>query len=222
MMGQTSLQLLSIALVGCLAGFMFFNKTPAKIFLGDSGSLTVGMMIAVFSIRFLNLNEPSDTSNNSIFFPQSAAIVFSLLLVPVFDTIRLFSLRLIRKKSPFTADRNHIHHLLLDLHLNHLQSSTILIFYTCCFLLLALLDLPVSLEVYIAGTGIISAFLVRRITKALNRNKRISIPLVKDEYAPVKPGLNIGWLSIPQGNISTGKNALRKNSENRKIAQIKK
>ena len=84
--------------------------------MGDTGSLLLGLINAILVIRFIS------TADNPVsHFPltSSPAIGFSILMVPLFDTIRVFSVRILNRRSPFSPDRNHIHHLLLDRGLSH-------------------------------------------------------------------------------------------------------
>jgi UDP-GlcNAc:undecaprenyl-phosphate/decaprenyl-phosphate GlcNAc-1-phosphate transferase len=108
--------LLAFSLAGSLGAFMIFNHHPAKIFMGDSGSLMVGMINAILVIKFINVaHEPLV----AIPITASVAIGFAILIVPLLDTLRVFSVRILNGKSPFTPDRNHVHHLLLDRGLSH-------------------------------------------------------------------------------------------------------
>jgi UDP-N-acetylmuramyl pentapeptide phosphotransferase/UDP-N-acetylglucosamine-1-phosphate transferase len=125
-MHETGFLYLAIALSGCLVGFLFYNRTPAKIFMGDTGALFLGFIIAVFAIHFIELNKFSAKQPEPDF-KSAPAIVFGLLIIPIFDTLRVFSLRIMKRKSPFHADRNHIHHRLIDLKFSHLQSTGILL-----------------------------------------------------------------------------------------------
>lgn len=117
---------LSMGMSGCLIGFLFYNFTPARIFMGDTGSLFLGFMLSLFSIRFLEITSLSKVSAIDYFSASSPSIVLAILIIPVFDTLRVFTIRLLNRKSPFTADRNHIHHLLLDLKLSHVKITGIL------------------------------------------------------------------------------------------------
>ncbi len=108
--------LLAFAMAGSLGAFMIFNHHPAKIFMGDSGSLMIGMINAILVIKFINVaHEPLV----AIPVTASVAIGFSILIVPLLDTLRVFGVRILNAKSPFTPDRNHVHHLLLDRGLSH-------------------------------------------------------------------------------------------------------
>lgn len=123
--GDWTYAILSFSLAGGLLAFLRFNFSPAKIFMGDSGSLTIGFLIAVMAIEVVEYdakNLPEAISNIS-----KPILAMSVLVYPLIDTIRVFFLRAIKGVSPFTADRNHIHHRLIDLGLSHRQ--TVLIIY---------------------------------------------------------------------------------------------
>ena len=115
--GQMAFACIATSLAGGLGAFLIFNFNPARIFMGDTGSLVLGLLNAVLVIQFINFN----TSNSSALFHVDAApaVGFAILFVPLFDTLRVFSLRIFHGESPFTPDRNHIHHILLRLGLGH-------------------------------------------------------------------------------------------------------
>jgi UDP-GlcNAc:undecaprenyl-phosphate/decaprenyl-phosphate GlcNAc-1-phosphate transferase len=108
--------LLAFAMTGSLVAFLVFNFNPAKIFMGDSGSLMLGLMNAIFVIKFITV---ADSPTSQFPIASAVAVGFSILVVPLLDTLRVFSIRIAKGKSPFVPDRNHIHHLLLDRGLNH-------------------------------------------------------------------------------------------------------
>lgn len=108
--------LIAFGMLGSLLAFLRFNFNPAKIFMGDSGSLLLGLVNAVLVIKFITV---ADSSTAILPVHSAVAIGFSVLVVPLLDTLRVFSIRLSKGKSPFVPDRNHIHHLLLDRGLNH-------------------------------------------------------------------------------------------------------
>lgn len=108
--------LLSFSMMASLLAFLFFNYHPAKIFMGDSGSLLIGLINAILVIKFINT---ADAVAGKFPLTSSVAIGFSILIVPLLDTLRVFSIRIFQGRSPFSPDRNHIHHLLLDRGLNH-------------------------------------------------------------------------------------------------------
>jgi UDP-GlcNAc:undecaprenyl-phosphate/decaprenyl-phosphate GlcNAc-1-phosphate transferase len=114
--GNIIVTLLTLALAGACLGFLGHNHAPANIFLGDSGSLTIGLVLACIGIVSV-FNQGSGSAGPIITVPL---ILFSL---PLFDTLRVMILRLLRGVSIFQADRNHVHHRLLDLGMNHRQAA---------------------------------------------------------------------------------------------------
>ncbi len=112
-------------LAGSLAAFFKFNlfSKNNKIFLGDTGSLTVGFLISVIAITILEQTQNGGIIHQIISVP---ALTFAILIVPLFDTLRVFTLRIAIGESPFKADRKHIHHRLLSLGFTH-KKSTLLI-----------------------------------------------------------------------------------------------
>lgn len=110
--GDFNIALIAFALAGGLLGFLYYNFNPARIFMGDTGSLVLGFVTAVLTVRLIDLNANAVGSFKLL----SHAPVFglSLVLIPVFDTLRVFSLRIWRGKSPFDPDKSHIHHLLTN------------------------------------------------------------------------------------------------------------
>jgi UDP-GlcNAc:undecaprenyl-phosphate GlcNAc-1-phosphate transferase len=122
---QYELAAVSLAIVGAIIGFLKFNITPAKIFMGDTGSLLIGLISAVLAVKFIEVNKFVD----GLASPEinaAPALCVAILIGPVFDTLRVFFIRTINGGSPFTADRNHIHHRMLRLGFNHLQTTIIL------------------------------------------------------------------------------------------------
>ncbi|MBC7946794.1 MAG: undecaprenyl/decaprenyl-phosphate alpha-N-acetylglucosaminyl 1-phosphate transferase [Chitinophagaceae bacterium] len=108
--------LLAFALAGSLIAFLIFNHHPAKIFMGDSGSLMIGLVNAILVIKFINV-----ASEPSVAVPIGSAVAmgFAILIVPLLDTLRVFAIRIFNGRSPFTPDRNHVHHLLLARGMGH-------------------------------------------------------------------------------------------------------
>jgi len=130
--------IMAAAMIGAVLAFLKYNFTPAKIFMGDSGSLTVGFLVSIFAIQFIELNEIVLARNMDVRFTihSTPGMAIAIMIIPLYDTIRAFTLRVMRGKSPFEADRNHIHHKLLDLGFSHLQTSLILIAINFLFIVL--------------------------------------------------------------------------------------
>ncbi|MDN3584344.1 MraY family glycosyltransferase [Mucilaginibacter flavus] len=118
---QYELAAISFAMVGAITGFLRYNITPAKIFMGDTGALLIGLISAVMAIKFIEVSKIANAGVPVI--NCVPALTIAILIGPVFDTLRVFTLRIASGKSPFEADRNHIHHRILGLGLNHLQTT---------------------------------------------------------------------------------------------------
>jgi UDP-N-acetylmuramyl pentapeptide phosphotransferase/UDP-N-acetylglucosamine-1-phosphate transferase len=114
--GMPAYAMLGFSMTACLIAFLLFNYQPAKIFMGDSGSLLLGLVNAILVVKFINV---ADAVDGNFPITASVAIGFSILIVPLLDTLRVFSIRIYKGRSPFAPDRNHIHHLLLDRGLSH-------------------------------------------------------------------------------------------------------
>jgi len=144
----TGYYFLAIALSGCLAGFLIYNRTPARIFMGDTGALLLGFIISVFSMVFIESGKPG--LSNVVPVKGAPVIVLGLLIIPIYDTLRVFLLRLIQGKLPFSADRSHLHHRLIDLGLSHLQATGVLLLVNTVigWFVLAFQDLPMESRVF--------------------------------------------------------------------------
>jgi UDP-GlcNAc:undecaprenyl-phosphate GlcNAc-1-phosphate transferase len=133
--GQTVYAIVSFSITGALIAFFFYNvfgKTN-KIFMGDTGSLTLGIVFAFLTIKFLD--QPGSTQEQLF---GSPAVALAIMIVPIVDTIRVMVIRISQKRSPFSPDMNHIHHHLLRLtNNNHLHASLILILTNLCFIVFA-------------------------------------------------------------------------------------
>ena len=113
---------LAFAMSGSLLGFLRFNfSKTSKIFMGDTGSLIIGYLLSIFAVEFLSLNVGYKNDSQAYF--NAPIIVMVLLIVPIFDTLRVFIVRIVKGGSPFVADRNHMHHILIDSGLNHFWAS---------------------------------------------------------------------------------------------------
>ena len=127
---------LSFTILGALIPFFLYNVFghSNKIFMGDTGSLILGFVMTVLIFRF---NEMNVTPIMRYYFLAGPALSFAVIIIPMFDTLRVFFIRMIRGKSPFTADRRHIHHVMLDLGFSHLQTTMILIAVNMLFIAFA-------------------------------------------------------------------------------------
>lgn len=113
--GQTGLVFISVAFIGALAAFLRFNWSPSKLFMGDTGSMTLGFVLAWFAIE--------TTQGSSTVSPSAALLVLAL---PVTDTIVVMFKRIRKGKSPFFADKTHFHHVLKAMGLDHRKAVIIM------------------------------------------------------------------------------------------------
>jgi len=151
--------LTAVVMVGILIGFLFFNLSSRnKIFMGDTGSMLVGFMLGMMSVRFLALDYDSlnHLPFNAIDIP---IIIISFLIIPLFDTGRVFTLRLLNGKGVFTPDRNHLHHVVIDAYnISHRRASFFIALVNIgCILLFSLL--LKTTDIYIA-CSIVACFII--------------------------------------------------------------
>ncbi|WP_018611026.1 MraY family glycosyltransferase [Segetibacter koreensis] len=152
--GNIPYALLGFGFAGSLVAFLIYNFQPAKIFMGDTGSLLMGVVNSILVIKFIQ----SGTNYHLFSVTAVPAIGFSVLLLPLMDTLRVFGIRIFHGLSPFTADRNHIHHLLLDRGFTHRNIT-----FTCSAI--SILFIVAAFLLQSAGTtwliaGLISCFFV--------------------------------------------------------------
>lgn len=172
--GHLDMAVISASLIGSLIGFLWFNKTPARIFMGDTGSLILGLIIGVQAVFFIKLNPDSTWGLNSV-----PIVAFGVLIVPLFDTLRVFAHRALNGKSPLNPDRNHIHHRLLDLGFSHMKASLVIMLFNVLFVVMVYnlrnigsLNL-LGVEIFVAGIfSMIPSFILRK------RNAKKSLKII--------------------------------------------
>ncbi len=160
--------ILSFGITGSLLAYFYFNvfSKKNKIFMGDTGSLIIGFLMAVLIIEFNEYN----IGLESIYTIKAApAVSIGILFVPLFDTLRVFIIRISRKKSPFYPDREHVHHRLLKLGNTHFQATLVLmginiLFIVIVFLLQDIGILKLTFIILVLGIFLsyIPVFLIKR------------------------------------------------------------
>jgi UDP-GlcNAc:undecaprenyl-phosphate/decaprenyl-phosphate GlcNAc-1-phosphate transferase len=128
---------MAFSLSGAMVAFLIYNFSPAKIFMGDTGSLLIGIINSILVIKFINV--AGSPINNAFSLTSSPAIGFAVLMIPLFDTLRVFGLRILDRRSPFSPDRIHVHHYLLDLGFSHKKVALTCVAATVVFVVTALL-----------------------------------------------------------------------------------
>ncbi len=131
--GDANTALIAFALAGGIFAFLYFNLNPAKIFMGDTGSLVLGFVTAVLCIRLMQVN----TVSTEAIIPRTPVFVLAIVLIPVFDTVRVFATRIWNGRSPFHADKTHIHHLLTNQGFTHAFAARAICFFNAFILLIA-------------------------------------------------------------------------------------
>jgi UDP-N-acetylmuramyl pentapeptide phosphotransferase/UDP-N-acetylglucosamine-1-phosphate transferase len=142
--GDNVLSLLAFSLGGSLFAFLFFNFNPAKIFMGDSGSLTIGLIVAILAIRLIDYHRLDQSTSQVVDQMSRPLFAMTVLVYPLIDTLRIFIYRIVRGISPFSADRNHIHHKLMDLGLGH--RATVLVLYAFNLIIIGVCLLTRNIE----------------------------------------------------------------------------
>ena len=170
--GDNNTALIAFALAGAVFAFLYFNFNPAKIFMGDTGSLILGFVIAVLCIRLLQIN--GSVANPIL--THAPMFVLGIVLIPVFDTIRVFAMRIWKGGSPFEADKTHIHHLLTNRGFSHVFATRTIYFIHALILIEVYLLQSVKQELILL---FLIAFMLLAIV--ILRNIHVFIP---------KPGKN--------------------------------
>ena len=175
LIGELAFSVMAFALSGSLISFLIYNFSPAKIFMGDTGSLLLGLINSILVIKFINV---AGITEGQFALKSAPAIGFAILMIPLFDTLRVFGLRILDRRSPFSPDRNHIHHFLLDLGFNHKQITLSCIGANIIFIALAyfLQDLGTTIVM-----GVLLAVTLSLMSYIFLQRKKIRQPVVEQE-----------------------------------------
>jgi UDP-N-acetylmuramyl pentapeptide phosphotransferase/UDP-N-acetylglucosamine-1-phosphate transferase len=164
-MGQVDMALIAFTLTGALAGFLKYNFHPARIFMGDTGSLVVGMILSILAINSIQEGLVTDTIHLEHKGPL-LAIVF--LAIPLFDSLRVFVNRVRKGKGPLSPGKDHLHHALLDLGHGHKYTTlilyllSILTIFASYFLLELNLNISIAILAFICYLIILLPFYILR------------------------------------------------------------
>ncbi len=176
--GELIMACLAFTLVGSLIGFLVFNFSPAKIFMGDSGSLTIGLIISVLAIQLIEFEAAKLPAY--MLHITKPVFVLSCLAYPMVDTLRVFLLRAIKGRSPLDADRNHIHHRLIDVGLGHAKSSVFVYVYSILVIYLSLV-INMGPSINLISMAIVAVillqvpYLLKKKRTTLDKKGKISI-----------------------------------------------
>jgi UDP-N-acetylmuramyl pentapeptide phosphotransferase/UDP-N-acetylglucosamine-1-phosphate transferase len=136
--GDKELSMIAYCMSGSLVPFFIYNvfANRRKVFMGDVGALVLGVILATLTIAF---NEANIDASLPCHIENVPVVSICVLILPVFDTARVFTIRIIRKRSPFTPDKNHLHHMFLALGCSHKQSTGILLMINAIYIVVGLL-----------------------------------------------------------------------------------
>jgi len=167
--GAPGYAIVCFALLGSQVAFLRFNLSKGKnrTFMGDTGSLVLGIFLAATAIYFSNSVEVAN-----LFFISPPVMMLSLFIVPVTDTLRVFFIRVRDNRSPFSPDMNHFHHLLIRSGMTHVQGTCFLIAYTMLFMLLAYLFSYLKMEITISFFLILALSFVAIFSIAAISNRK--------------------------------------------------
>ncbi len=157
--GNTQIAIISIAMVGGIAGFLRYNTHPAILFMGDAGSQLLGFMSVVLAIVITQTNAP-----------YSKIMALPLIGFPILDTLTVMTERILKKRSPFKADKNHFHHRLIDFGFFHREAVLIIYIMQSFFIGMALIFRYYSGWVHIAGFSILSMIVLGSVGTARLKN----------------------------------------------------
>lgn len=163
--------IIAMSMAGVVSTFFFYNVMGSrlKIFMGDTGSLLLGFTIAFLGLKFYNLNLNADSYGVS----GVPALLLGIVFIPVFDTLRVFCVRMSRGLSPFHPDKRHIHHKMLKMGLTHINSTMIIILIQACFILLNLVLRNININILFVINLTLGILLIKYINKLGNRNAPI-------------------------------------------------
>jgi len=116
---------LSFSMLGAIFAFLIFNWEPSEIFMGDTGALVIGMLLATLTIRLIETNYTLPATS-PFRFTGSVGSAACFIVIPLIDTLRIFILRASKKQSPFKPDKSHIHHAIMRLGFSHGKTTIIL------------------------------------------------------------------------------------------------
>lgn len=184
--GHYSFGLLMFAMAGSISAFLKYNWQPAKIFMGDTGALLIGFLFSVIAIKFININHTL-ADGNALKFEGGIATAIAVLIIPLFDTLRIFTIRLIKRKSPFAADKNHTHHVLLRLGLSHAHTAIVLGLVNLIFIGLAvifrfvgdLILVPAILFIGLNLSLILDYLIIKQVVSKKGKNPHSLLEIIK-------------------------------------------
>jgi len=157
LMDQIDMAIVAFTLMGSLLGFLRYNFFPAKIFMGDTGSLVVGMILSILAVNSIRYGLVTET----IKLPNKGPLLaIAILAIPLFDSLRVFFARIMKGRHPLSPGRGHIHHALLSLGFGHKKTSLMLYFFTISLIASSYFLIDINVNVGIAILALISLIIL--------------------------------------------------------------
>lgn len=208
--GLESFALLSFILIGGMAAFMVFNWHPAKIFMGDTGSLTLGFAIGSLVIAFMEYNAALPKGAFGRFEPTFTAGIV-LMIYPLYDMARVFTLRIRKGKHPMSADKSHVHHFLMRSGLKHNEVALLLgsVQLMLLGLVIALgsssdnIVLPILSAVVLTIGAQLDRITIQKVKKIARQSPRVlEIPDIHVQQESEKKRIRLEKQSIDSGTMN--------------------
>lgn len=168
---QQALAILSLTFCGSLIAFLFYNWYPSRIFMGDTGSLITGFFISVMFLNFIPLAK-ADLAFQYPILSAPVPLAISFMILPIYDTSRVVFIRLSKGISPFVPDRNHIHHAMLRLGLNHASASVTLVLVNIAIVTATILLATVFQEWMVVVCEFVTIFLFGLVVDQIGKRKQ--------------------------------------------------
>lgn len=165
--GQLPMAVFSFCLAGALLGFLWYNFSPASIFMGDTGSMILGFLLSVQAIAFMKLGAVPEFAQ--LFGNAIPVLAVAILAFPLFDTLRVVVKRYRRGKSIFTAGQDHIHHEFLRMGFSHKSASIALYLMSVLLIGFAVMLSQTTIDINVQLGGIVLACIVIYPTNGFKR-----------------------------------------------------
>ncbi|WP_412984124.1 MraY family glycosyltransferase [Pontimicrobium sp. IMCC45349] len=174
--GNNDAATVAFILAGALIPFLRVNfSSKRKMFMGDTGSMIIGFLLAFFAVRFIADSQVNETS---IYYNSAPVISIAVLFFPLLDTLRIFIIRIfVLKTSPFQADKNHIHHHLVKLGLNHKKTTAVVVLINALVIVIAFMLVNIEIHFQLALLIVLGTMLFT-LPFAIKAKRRVTIKKV--------------------------------------------
>ncbi|WP_018475981.1 glycosyltransferase family 4 protein [Echinicola pacifica] len=192
--GSVTYGFIAFTYAGAILSFLMYNWHPAKIFMGDTGSLVLGFSLSVMCVKFVEVNGSLPLNSFTFNAPFAAAAAF--MIVPLYDTLRVFIKRAKKGKSPMAADKSHVHHFLMRMGFRHDQVAFILgsVKILCILFVFAfhklpdIVMLPALAFIIVIGGIILDNLTLKRVKEIVRDSPRV---LAQRKYFGVRKKVKI-------------------------------